>query len=140
MKRIDQLQALSKEHHLSLCLAKKCKDARVKLSEASIKDLAEQLKIDFAGPWQQHFDIEEKTIFIHAQSKGEEFSEICRQLKNEHRLLKQMVAKIYAGEYQMLADFGQLLHDHTRTEERRLFPMVESLFNQQELDNILQQH
>jgi hemerythrin-like domain-containing protein len=137
MKRITQLQPLSNEHHQSLRLAKKCKDIIAKETDEVIKSFSLQLKDEFDAQWDNHFRTEEKTIFSVAKDKGKEISEICQQLKKEHQILENMVESISAGDYQLLHEFGQLLHDHTRLEERQLFPMVEDMFTQEELDNIL---
>jgi len=137
MKRITQLQPLSNEHHQSLRLAKKCKDILAKETDEVIKAFSLQLKDEFDTQWDKHFRTEEKTIFSVAESKGKEISEICQQLKKEHQTMEKMVESISAGDYQLLHEFGQLLHDHTRLEERQLFPMVEDQFTQEELDNIL---
>ena len=137
MKRITQLQPLSNEHHQSLRLAKKCKDILAKETDEVIKAFSLQLKDEFNTQWDKHFRTEEKTIFSVAESKGKEISEICQQLKKEHQTMEKMVESISAGDYQLLHEFGQLLHDHTRLEERQLFPMVEDQFTQEELDNIL---
>lgn len=137
MKRITQLQPLSNEHHQSLRLAKKCKDILAKETDEVIKAFSLQLKDEFDTQWDKHFRTEEKTIFSVAESKGKEISEICQQLKKEHQTMENMVESISAGDYQLLHEFGQLLHDHTRLEERQLFPMVEDQFTQEELDNIL---
>jgi hemerythrin-like domain-containing protein len=137
MKRITQLQPLSNEHHQSLRLAKKCKDIIAKETDEVIKAFSLQLKDEFDAQWDNHFRTEEKTIFSVAEDKGKEISEICQQLKKEHQILENMVESISSGDYQLLHEFGQLLHDHTRLEERQLFPMVEDMFTQEELDNIL---
>jgi hemerythrin-like domain-containing protein len=137
MKRISQLQPLSKEHHQSLRLAKKCKDIAAKETDEVIKAFSLKLKDDFDTEWDKHFRMEEITIFSVAESKGKEISEVCRQLKTEHQKMAEMVENIAAGDYQLLHEFGQLLYDHTRLEENKLFPMVEEQFSEEELDNIL---
>ncbi len=138
MKRIEQLQLLSKEHHQSLVLAKKCKDILKEESAVDeVKAFCFQLKAAFETQWIRHFKIEENTIFNVAEKKSEEISKICQQLKKEHKILESMVVNIAKGNYQLLNEFGQLLYDHTRLEERQLFPLVEQLFTQDELDNIM---
>ena len=137
MKRISQLQPLSKEHHQSLRLAKKCKDIAATATDELIKTFSLQLKDDFDTQWDKHFRAEEKTIFNVAETKNTEISELCQQLRKEHQTMEELVENIAAGDYQLLHEFGQLLHDHTRLEENRLFPMVEDQFTEEELDNIL---
>ena len=36
-----------------------------------------------------------------------------------------------------LAEFGKMLKEHTRMEERELFPIIEELFTQEQMDAIL---
>ncbi|RDH84819.1 MAG: hypothetical protein DIZ80_04970 [endosymbiont of Galathealinum brachiosum] len=139
MKRIEQLQYISKEHHQSLVLASKCKKIITKETEEVVRNFSRQLKLDFDVKWFRHFRIEEKTIFSVAEKKGKEISDLCQQLQKEHKVLEKMVEEISGGNYQMLPEFGQLLHDHTRLEERQLFPLVEQLFTGEELNNILQE-
>jgi hemerythrin-like domain-containing protein len=138
MKRINQLLPLSKEHHLSLTLAKKCKDILVRESKQVIRAFSLELKADFDLQWKNHFSVEEETIFNLAQSKGEDIAKLCHQLKQEHHQMEVMVKDIAQGNVALLHDFGELLHDHTRCEERVLFPMVETLFTEIELNTILE--
>jgi hemerythrin-like domain-containing protein len=137
MKRIEQLQALSKEHHQSLVLAKKCKDIAVCENEQTISLFCKQLKDDFDNLWERHFRVEEQTIFRIAKTKSDELLKLSNRLENEHRIMNAMIEKISLGEYQNLLEFGQLLYDHTRTEERKLFPLIEIEFSDKELENIL---
>ena len=62
MKRIEQLQPLSKEHHLSLVLAQKA----IKVSRAGnkneISQLCQQIVDEFPSVWKVHFKIEEESI------------------------------------------------------------------------------
>ena len=137
MKRLKQLQLLSKEHHQSLVLAKKCKEINDKETVDSVKEFSQLLKVEFETIWLHHFKVEEKTIFSVAENKSNGINKICKQLKEEHVTLEKMVEKISAGEFKLIHEFGQLLHDHTRLEERQLFPLVEELFTEEELGNIL---
>ncbi len=135
MKRIKPLQPLSMEHHQSLRLAKKCKDILTQTPE-EIQSFSQQLQSDFNEQWLKHFKIEEDSIFSVARKKGGEIASVCQQLEQEHHIMADLVEKIAAGDYSLLQQFGQLLHDHTRREERELFPMVEAEFTDDELDNI----
>lgn len=136
MKRVEQLQFLSKEHHQSLVLASKCKKIVANETVEFVKAFCLQLKNDFDTQWVTHFKTEESRIFSVAVGKGGEIAELSQRLIKEHRLLEELLEKIVDGEYQQLTVFGQLLHDHTRLEERVLFPLVEELFSQQELASI----
>jgi hemerythrin-like domain-containing protein len=46
--------------------------------------------------------------------------------------------QIKAGDQSVLGDFGTLLKQHTRTEERELFPLLETYFDNKTLEQIYQ--
>jgi len=140
MKRIKQLQSLSKDHHLSLVLAKKCKSINIADDREGAEVLSLRLQSDFDTLLRKHFRLEENLIFTIAQTKGENIKKLCQQLEQEHKRLEEMTDAISKGNYQLLVEFGELLHDHTRLEERQLFPMIEEQFTMQELDAVLSEH
>ncbi len=43
-----------------------------------------------------------------------------------------------SGDYTLLGKFGELLKQHTRTEERELFPLLDTALTSEELDNVYQ--
>ncbi|MCU7799261.1 MAG: hypothetical protein KZQ70_03730 [gamma proteobacterium symbiont of Lucinoma myriamae] len=43
-----------------------------------------------------------------------------------------------SGDYTILGEFGELLKQHTRTEERLLFPLLDEILNTEELDSVYQ--
>jgi len=43
-----------------------------------------------------------------------------------------------SGNYIILKEFGELLKQHPRTEERLLFPMLDDILNSEELDSVFQ--
>ena len=59
----------------------------------------------------------------------EECRELVAQLKSEHREFRKLVARLAdpEGQRKFLFDFGDLLEQHIRSEERRLFPAFETL-------------
>lgn len=136
MKRVKELQPLSKEHHAALVLAKKCKESAKSGDAEKIRSLCEEVGEQFDEVLEKHFLIEEQTIFNLAAGKGGELHPVCIELEEEHQQLAVLVKGIKSGDHALLKDFGELLHDHVRTEERVLFPLVESVFSQYELAEI----
>jgi len=138
MKRVEQLQPLSRDHHQSLLLAQQA----LKISSADnaqdIAHLCQQIVVDYPHTWKIHFAIEEQSIFavLINQTVHFEAAQLCRQLEKEHRLMDAYCEQMKAGDYSCLHDFGHLLKQHTRMEERQLFPILETIFNTHELDSI----
>ena len=148
MKRIEQLQNLSREHHQSLILAQKAiKTAETKNPEA-ISELCKEIVDDYPAVWKIHFKIEEESIFqLFTDSKkrntGEvkqyaEISSLCHLLEQEHQTMNGHYEQMKEGDYSLLGEFGALLKKHTRTEERELFPLLEEAMTSEELNRVLQ--
>ena len=142
MKRIEQLQPLSMEHHLSLVLANKAIKTATNGNEVSIKALCQQIANEFDRRWEAHFIKEEQSIFTLFEDKYRssllpetpDDANLTELLREQHNQMRTMSAEMYDGRTHQLAEFGRLLRDHTRLEERRLFPLVSDLFTTQELD------
>ncbi len=154
MKRIEQLQPLSKEHHLSLLLAQKAiKTARSGDSDL-ITTLCQEIINDYDALWRVHFQIEEDSIFLLIKNKAHnnldpktkknliDATQLCKQLSQEHLTMnhyyEQMKSKGNDNLATLLEQFGELLKEHTRTEERLLFPLLDTLLNSEELKQIYQ--
>lgn len=136
MKRTEALQPLSSEHHTSLALARQCTQTAEGVDPEAIAQLCAELVRDFPT-WERHFQLEEQAIFQPAQEKGGELATICAHLEKEHNQIRALVRQMAEGDPGPLAKFGSLLHDHTRVEERLLFPLVEQHFSAEELEQVL---
>lgn len=144
MKRIEQLKPLSMEHHLSLVLANQA----VKTAKASdgnaINALCEQIVIEFETRWEQHFQKEEHSIFAvldknYQAQMNENDKALNALLLTQHNQMRDMAKNLKKGNAADLTKFGELLKEHTRLEERQLFPLITDMFSRQELDAVLQQ-
>ncbi|MCU7939773.1 MAG: hemerythrin domain-containing protein [gamma proteobacterium symbiont of Bathyaustriella thionipta] len=145
MKRLEQIQPLSREHHLSLLLAQKAIKMSADGQEDAIARLCQEIVSEYPDVWQVHFHIEEDSIFSHvknrqhnAQPKEREVAQLCEQLQQEHLTMTAYYQQMKSGDYTILGDFGELLKQHTRTEERQLFPLLDELLSPEELDDIYQ--
>lgn len=144
MKRIAQLQSLSREHHLSLVLANKATKTAKLADKVQIKAFCQQVSEEFDSRWEAHFRKEEHSIFTLIEDKyqallvetSDEDANLIELLKHQHQQIRALATNMQQGRIDQLAEFGQLLKDHTRLEERRLFPLISQLFSQQELDQI----
>ncbi|MCK5895560.1 MAG: hypothetical protein KAG20_02080, partial [Cocleimonas sp.] len=60
-------------------------------------------------------------------------------LKTQHTQMRLMSIALSTGHTDQLEAFGILLRDHTRLEERRLFPLISEIFTTEALDIIEKQ-
>ena len=149
MKRIEQLQPLSREHHQSLLLAQKAIQVSNSGDMDLISELCQKIVNEYPDVWMVHFQIEEDSIFqlfdVHSNDTGsklrqneEQVTNLCEQLKQEHLTMNAYYEQMKSGDYTVLEQFGELLKLHTRTEERQLFPLLDELLTAEELDEVYQ--
>ena len=144
MKRANQLQPLSRQHHLGLNLsrhAKECTDEPAEIAKhwhylmTYIKDM------------QAHFNIED-TLIAHVlepyRASHTEVASVLETLDAQHKQLyklmdetehsqKSINKEVTAAQVQAL---GTLLYDLIRFEERELYPAVEKHLTEAELNAI----
>jgi len=142
MKRIEQLQNLSREHHQSLTLAQKAIKTSESHNDVIISELCKEIVADYPDVWKIHFSIEEDSIFqLFSNSSSERHSEIanlCHSLIQEHQTMNGYYEQMKRGNFSVLGEFGSLLKTHTRKEERQLFPLLEEVMTPEELNRVLQ--
>ncbi len=145
MKRITQLPPLSKEHHQSLVLSQKAINTAQQGDEKQIAEFCQQIVQSYPGDWKIHFKIEEDSIFHVIQhlsadhnSEQKKILSLCDQLEKEHRQMDAYYEQMKSGNYSVLGEFGALLKQHSCTEERELFPLLEEYLDTATLEKIYQ--
>ncbi len=138
MKRAKQLQDLSREHHGALVMAKRIAEVAESGDEAAITEAIERVKDYYESELEIHFQHEERTIFALIFKNYPEHIGIATQLLKEHGAMRMLMPKLHiASAREDLAEFARILKNHTRVEERELFPIVESTFSDEQLNDIL---
>lgn len=138
MKRIVQLHKLSHEHHGSLVMAKRIAEIAENGSEGDLLEAIKTIKTYYDNELEEHFQHEEQTIFSLIFKEYKEHIGIATTLLKEHGYIRLLIPRITAETARKdLADFSLMLKNHTRMEERELFPIIESLFSQEQLDAVL---
>jgi hemerythrin-like domain-containing protein len=138
MKRAEQLQKLSREHHGSLVMAKNIAEIAENGSEADLLDALKTVTQYYDDELELHFQHEERTIFSLIFEQYKEHIGIATILLKEHGLIRMLIPKLTPETAREdLAKFALVLKNHTRMEERELFPIIEELFNDEQLDAIL---
>ncbi len=130
MKRRPALLQLSCEHHAALVLAKRI--AAADGADAIAAQMRSTAEV-FARELEPHFQAEEADLLPRLVAAGE--TAIVEQTLAEHRLLRDLAARIASGDTASLKPFGIALHDHVRFEERLLFVTAEATLPASYLDD-----
>ncbi|WP_456415011.1 hemerythrin domain-containing protein [Thiolapillus sp.] len=136
MKRSLELTTLSREHHQSLRLANHCLNIAAAGDREQCRALCQHILRIFDEELDPHFRKEEASIFNITAAMGGEIHDLGLRLAEEHEQMRAMAAKMGQGDCGKLAAFGKLLKEHTRLEERKLFPLVEAQFSNDQLAQI----
>jgi len=138
MKRCEQLQKLSREHHGSLVMAKNIGLIANEGSEQELLEAIQTVKQYYDDELEEHFQHEERTIFAPIFRQFPELREMATVLLKEHGFIRLLIPKITKETARKdLADFALVLKNHTRMEERELFPVIETLFTDEQMNAVL---
>ena len=123
MKRHEQLQDLSREHHLALKLALLARRALESGEQQKIKAAATVFATAFVSDLEPHFVREENDVLPLLAQAGE--TALVERTLNEHDEMRRLAARLPAAEPATLQRFGELLGAHVRFEERELFEVAQ---------------
>lgn len=119
-KRAEKLIPFSHEHHTTLRVA-------LKLKQAPTSGETKALLDDNRAMILAHFK-EEEALFIPLLPKILNGGVLMRRFLEEHRDLRKLLEAADVNDYPLL---GEKLQAHTRFEERELFPALEAYWRSQ---------
>lgn len=131
MKRNENIQALSRDHHFGLLFCWKIQKGLANTIE--IERINRYVNYFWQRHLQQHF-IEEETILFHQLH-----DRYCDDAIREHKAIALLIDKINDKEKlnpNAYADLATLVNRHIRFEERILFPHLEKILSTSQLDRI----
>lgn len=131
MKRTPELHGLSEDHHDALVLARKARRAGVGEGALSLTEVWAEVEARFASDLDPHFDVEERILAPLLEAQGA--SEPVSRLLAEHQALRNCLHADGERTAASLLQFGQLLEQHIRFEERELFALAEEVLRPHEL-------
>ncbi|MCB2107340.1 MAG: hemerythrin domain-containing protein [Rhodobacteraceae bacterium] len=137
MKRCTELRDLSDDHHRTLGLAKRAKEAAARHDATAVQSIWREIRDEYDSLLAEHFFIEEDYLLPPLSAVGG--VELVRRVKHDHCALR---AQVVNGPYNesALAIFAQRLTDHVRFEERELFPFAEQNLNTADLLQVAGAH
>ena len=138
MNNCKQLKKLSDEHQEALVFAEEIAKIAAEGSEAELVEGIERVNRYYESGLEEHLQHEEQTIFAPLVQQHKEHIELCITLGKEHGYIRTVVEEMTLETAKKdLADFAQVLTSHSLMEERELFPLLEALFTEEQLDAVL---
>jgi len=123
VKRIAELQSLSRDHHRGLVLARRARQVAAGKPGSSPSRAWSEVEQKFHQDLEPHFRIEEEHLVPLLHGAGQ--TEMVKRLEEEHARLRGLVGDLGGATLARLAEFGRLLEEHIRFEERELFEFVQ---------------
>ena len=135
MKRSQQLETLSFEHHDGLVVANRVKRGLEK--NAELEQMVNYVQHIWDSLLVEHFAQEEATL-TDILKRTPQGNQLLERMLNEHQQFSQLVEELRTGQSvrEALKEFANLLTSHIRFEERELFPLVEKEATSEELEKI----
>lgn len=140
MKRHPSLIPFSRDHHGALILSRLLQKGapEYKGLPHDLAGKAAYALTFFDKNLRPHFEAEEHCIVHLLQGKDRVLDEKLTEMVQEHARLTGMFLAIRdsAAWESLLNETGKLLEEHIRSEEREIFPLIESLFDEEFLVKI----
>jgi hemerythrin-like domain-containing protein len=136
MKRSNALKTLSFEHHDGLRIALHIKNELRRADHFT--DLIEYIHQIYSPNLLHHFKQEETALLAPLQDDPQA-SALVNRIRSEHAqlsVLHKLIQQNTKEAKQHIREFGKLLHDHIRFEERKFFPLAEQKLSTTQLNQI----
>lgn len=134
MKRVPELQPLSRDHQPALVLALHARKAASGDPRLSIDQVRSDIQARFPAEIEPHFRIEEDYLLPELERAGE--TSLAARTRSEHAAIRAAFAALDATPA-TLARFGELLEQHIRFEERQLFETIQTIIPAAALQQVL---
>jgi len=94
MKRAEQLQGLSREHHDSLVMAKRMFEVVEKGNDDELLEAIKKVKDYYENELEVHFQHEERTIFAPIYKEYKEHVVLATGLLKEHGAIRMLIPQL----------------------------------------------
>jgi len=125
MKRLAELQDLSRQHHGALKMARISRRVADAGDAAAIERQAWQALDVFAAELEPHFQAEEQGLLRLLAAAGQ--TELVERTLAEHAALRALAGELQRPDAATLRRFAELMEAHVRFEERELFEQAQKL-------------
>lgn len=135
LKRAEQLQKLSHQHHNGLMAVLLLKKGIAK--KASVQVMSEFILHTWENELQTHFALEEDCLHPAALHLPE-LMPMYVQMRVEHNAIRTIVEAVHLGEssVDLITSFYTLLEKHIRFEERKLFTYIQTNIGSEQFSSL----
>jgi hemerythrin-like domain-containing protein len=132
MKRSAALASLSRDHHQALVVAQTLRRA----TEATAAEARAAFLDYWTGHGRLHFRLEEELLFPAYAGHGDPQDPVVLRALGEHAMIRHRADVLAArsADPDALEQLGTALAAHVRLEEREVFPLIERVMPERELD------
>ncbi|MCU7490854.1 MAG: hemerythrin domain-containing protein [Bacteroidota bacterium] len=141
MPRSKSLVPLSHDHHHALKLAQMLKKDAPRLESVpeSPQEKARRALEFYESDLVVHFAAEEKVLYPFVKGKDTILDGLFKEIMEEHKKIRHLVESLLQDETgleEKLDTLGRFLEGHIRKEERELFPRIQEVFSEDELNEL----
>ena len=132
MKRSPALASLSRDHHQALVVAQQLRRA----TEATAAEARAAFLDYWTGHGHLHFRLEEELLFPAHAGHGDSHDPVVLRALGDHAAIRHRAGVLTAqfADPDALEQLGTALAAHVRLEEREVFPLIERVLPERELD------
>jgi len=139
--RHETLIPLTHDHHHALAQAKKLHDVGKMTDQGERRNLANDFLNFYFGRAVRHFHEEEELFFAPLIDEPEARDLVLRAVSDHlriHALVRTVKRQLTDGEadQETLGEISRILTEHVRFEEKELFPLVERLIPEEQLEDL----
>ncbi len=131
LKRNENIQPLSREHHYGLLFCWKVRTGLKK--EVDVNRIKRYVEYFYHSHLKPHFKEEETLLFNKVKH------ELCEEAQRDHWEISELITKVLSEEGDMkmwLEELSDKIDNHIRFEERILFPFLEKTLTSTELTKV----
>jgi hemerythrin-like domain-containing protein len=133
MKRSAALTSLSRDHHQALAVAQQLRRA----TDATASEAREAFLTYWTTHGYPHFRLEEELLFPAYAGHGDPHDPVVLRALGEHAMIRHRansLAAAHSADPGALEQLGRELAAHVRLEERAVFPLIERVMPERELN------
>ena len=140
-RRHDTLIPLTHDHHHTLAQARRLQDAAKNEDKTERRNVANDFVNFYFGRAMRHFHEEEELFFApvvdHPDTRDLVIHAVSDHLRS-HAMVRTLKRQISDGEAdpELLVRIAALLKEHVRFEEQDLFPLIERLIPEEDLNDL----
>jgi len=137
MKRSAALASLSRDHHHALVVAQQLRRA----TDATAAEARDAFLTYWADHGRLHFRLEEELLFPAYAGHGDPHDPVVLRALGEHAMIRHRAHALAAAPSVgpgALEQLGTELAAHVRLEERKVFPLIERVMPERELNALAQ--